>query len=204
MINLFFTFILFRYMYIHKWLISASSLTENNFIYRLFTDLVGNCSFVILLLTPVVLKKCSIKKYGITNKSPIAISILFAIYFMLFIYHKDFTITGFYTFFYYFLLVSVPEEFIYRGYLFNKFYYKYNFWISVIISGTLFGIGHAILPTILKNEGLAYFMNHAISNILGQGILVSALFSGIFKKSENLIVPIIIHAILDYIGIVFK
>ncbi|WP_394701665.1 CPBP family intramembrane glutamic endopeptidase [uncultured Enterococcus sp.] len=95
---------------------------------------------------------------------------------MLFIYNNDFTLEGYYTFFYFLVFVAFSEEFLYRGYLFNKIDQEYGFWISVIISGLFFGIGHAMLPTIMQGESLSFFITQAMSNILGQGIFSSLLF----------------------------
>ncbi|MBL1225787.1 CPBP family intramembrane glutamic endopeptidase [Enterococcus sp. BWR-S5] len=176
----------------------------DNLIWRLLTDFLGNFLIIFLLLLPVILKKWSLEEFGLTKKSSVAVIVLSIVYSILFIYNNDFTLEGYYTFFYFLVFVAFSEEFLYRGYLFNKIDQEYGFWISVIISGLFFGIGHAMLPTIMQGESLSFFITQAMSNILGQGIFSSLLFSLAFKKSSNLLVPVLIHAILDYAGIVFS
>ncbi|GGC92333.1 CPBP family intramembrane glutamic endopeptidase [Enterococcus wangshanyuanii] len=204
LINLYFSSLLYKYMFHHNLLINNKDILENNIVFRFLIDFMGNFFFVFLLMVPIFFKKWPLKKFGITNKKTAIIIILSAVYLTLFIYNQDFTMSGWYTSFYYLIFVAFSEEFIFRGYLFNKIDHEYSFWVSVFISGAIFGIGHAILPTIMHAESISYFINQALSNVFGQGILASAFFSIVFKKSGNLMVPVLIHAILDYLGIVFS
>ncbi len=67
--------------------------------------------------------------------------------------------------------------------------------MAVVISGILFGAAHSIMPAILNDYTLLEIIRSIFSNLLGQGILISGVFALLYKKSNTLFVPILIHAI---------
>ncbi|WP_444660236.1 CPBP family glutamic-type intramembrane protease [Caproiciproducens sp. R2] len=92
---------------------------------------------------------------------------------------------------------------MFRGYLFSKIEEEMGFWIAAIISGVLFGAAHSLVPAILYDFTLGQLIRSILSNLLGQGILISGVFALLYKKSHTLFVPVLIHAVLDYSSILF-
>ena len=76
-------------------------------------------------------------------------------------------------------------------------------YIAVIISGMIWGAMHAFMPAILNNYSIIELFN-AILSELGNGIVMGALFVWLYKKSNSLIIPILVHALLDYYPVLFR
>ena len=110
--------------------------------------------------------------------------------------HGDFSISGCYKAFFYIFIVAAPEEIIYRGYLFSKLK-SFNRLIAILVSGSLWGIIHAILPGILAGNVSSIILVSMLSEI-GAGIIVGLFFICLFEYSGSLLVAIMIHALLDY------
>lgn len=91
------------------------------------------------------------------------------------------------------------EEFIFRGFLFTIIDQEYGFGKAVIISGLLFGAMHGLLPTIVANGSFMDLLANIFDNLLGQGVFGTLIFAYAYKQSGTLFVPILIHAILDYL-----
>jgi membrane protease YdiL (CAAX protease family) len=66
----------------------------------------------------------------------------------------------------------------------------------------MWGAMHAFIPIIINNYYVIGSLN-AICSQLGGGILAGGLFILIYKKSKSLIIPIMIHAILDFVSVLF-
>ena len=81
------------------------------------------------------------------------------------------------------LVAPILEEIIFRGYLFAKLRRHHGFWISFLISGTLFTFIHfGYAPMALISVFIAaYFMSRA------------------FEKTRNLWTPIIIHFLHNFL-----
>lgn len=158
---------------------------------------------VIVLLIITLFKDKSLNNLGITLKRPLLIIALFSIYLIMFFLNGDFSMKGYYSAFFYLIIVAFSEELIFRGYLFSKIEEEMGFWIAVIISGVLFGAAHSLVPAILYDFTLGQLIRSILSNLLGQGILISGVFALLYKKSHTLFVPVLIHAVLDYSSILF-
>ncbi|MDF1494129.1 CPBP family intramembrane glutamic endopeptidase [Caproiciproducens sp. CPB-2] len=158
---------------------------------------------VIVLLIITLFKDKTLNNLGITLKRPLLIIALFSIYLIMFFLNGDFSMKGYYSAFFYLIIVAFPEELIFRGYLFSKIEEETGFWIAAIISGVLFGAAHSLVPAILYDFTLRQLIRSILSNLLGQGILISGVFALLYKKSHTLFVPVLIHAVLDYSSILF-
>jgi membrane protease YdiL (CAAX protease family) len=66
----------------------------------------------------------------------------------------------------------------------------------------MWGAMHAFIPIIINNYSVIGSLN-AICSELGSGILAGGLFILIYKKSKSLIISIMIHAILDFVSVLF-
>ena len=100
-----------------------------------------------------------------------------------------------YAFWFYLIIVGCGEEFVFRGYLHRELRKAFNFKVSVILGGLVFGFAH----------GYSHFMvlGGTITGILselGGGIVGALIFSAIYEKSNSIGWPILIHACLDFTG----
>lgn len=193
----------FSFLWNKGWLISRNDVTSDNVWFQFLSDTIFNLLFVILILAVILLSKRSLRELGFTNKYRLESVLLLAVYIAMFLYHGDFTVRGVYLAFFYLVIVAFTEEFIFRGFLFTQIEQAYDFEIGIIISGLFFGAMHGLLPTITSNGSLLDLLINISGKLLGQGIIGGGLFALIYKKSGTLFIPILIHAILDYSGIVF-
>jgi membrane protease YdiL (CAAX protease family) len=183
-------YILANIFYNNNMIISVKNVTWDNILIKLAGD------YLIMLLLPTLIiiiyrKKLTDLNLKYTSKKEIYIlSIILIIFFFL---HNDYSITGFYKFFFYFIVVSFGEEFIYRGYIYNKLKEK-SVIQAIIISGILWGVNHAILSSVVDNSNILKGMIYE----MGGGILSGWYFIYIQEKSGTLWIPILIHALQDY------
>lgn len=180
-----------KILFVNGWEISLRDITNNNIGIKLAID------FAVMLIFPVmlyVIYRKSLNELGLV-KSKISLILLF-IYFIFFFMHGDFSTSGCYKAFFYIFIVAAPEEIIYRGYLFSKLK-SFNRLIAILVSGSLWGIIHAILPGILAGHDLSIILVSMISEI-GGGIIGGLFFICLFEYSGSLLVAIMVHALLDY------
>ena len=90
-----------------------------------------------------------------------------------------------YAFWFYLIIVGCGEEFVFRGYLHRELRKAFNFKVSVILGGLVFGFAH----------GYSHFMvlGGPITGILselGGGIVGALVFSAIYEKSNSIGWPI--------------
>lgn len=183
-------YILARFYYNNNMIISVNNVTRDNILIKLAGD------YLIMLLLPtliIIINRKKLKDFKLKYTSKKEIYILSIILIIFFFLHNDYSITGFYKFFFYLIVVSFGEEFIYRGYIYNKLKEK-SVIQAIIISGMLWGVNHAILPSIIDNSNIFKGMLYEI----GGGILSGWYFIFIQEKSGTLWIPILIHALLDY------
>ena len=100
-----------------------------------------------------------------------------------------------YAFWFYLIIVGCGEEFVFRAYLHRELRKTFNFKVSVILGGLVFGFAH----------GYSHFMIQGgtiidILSALGGGIVGALMFSAIYEKSNSIGWPILIHACLDFAG----
>ena len=100
-----------------------------------------------------------------------------------------------YAFWFYLIIVGCGEEFVFRGYLHRELRKAFNFKVSVILGGLVFGFAH----------GYSHFMvlGGPITGILselGGGIVGALVFSAIYEKSNSIGWSILIHTCLDFVG----
>ncbi|GCF93091.1 hypothetical protein NRIC_09820 [Enterococcus florum] len=198
-----FFYICASFLWSKGWFISLNDITPQNVGFKFFMDAVVNLSFVFVILGLIWMNKKSLAIVGITNQSRLVTLLLLAVYVIMFLAHGDFTIKGIYLAYFYLVVVAFAEEFMFRGFLFTQIEQQSNFLTGIVISGLLFGAMHSIMPTIISNGSFADLIAKISNDLLGQGILGSALFAFAYKKSGTLFVPVLIHAILDYSGVVF-
>jgi membrane protease YdiL (CAAX protease family) len=79
---------------------------------------------------------------------------------------------------------TIVEEIIFRKIIFKYLYQKFNFYTGSIISSMLFAVGHANMTA-----WLGYF-------------LIGCVWSYMYKKTNNIAVPIIMHIIWNLINFI--
>ena len=82
------------------------------------------------------------------------------------------------------LTAGITEEILYRGFLIHYFFsapFHAELAVAVIVSSVIFGAGHLY-------QGVAGFISSAILGLL---------FSAIFLMTGNLLLPMVLHALID-------
>lgn len=194
-----FSYFCMSFLWNNDYLISLNDITANNVWLKLLTDSIGNFLFVLLIFGFMLIRGRSLSEVGFTSNSRFLSVSLLVVYLGLFLLHGDFSVKGIYRAFFFLIVVAFVEEFIFRGFLFTIIDREYGFWKAVIISGLLFGAMHGLLPTIVANGSFMDLLANISDNLLGQGVFGTLIFAYAYKKSGTLFVPILIHAILDYL-----
>lgn len=195
-------FCITKYLYNNNLLIKLNSITPSNVSIKLLDDFLTSLFIVIIIISVTLIRKQSLSHIGITKNNSMLVFALLSIYFGIFFIKGDFSLIGIYKCFYYLIVVAFSEELIFRGYLFTSLDRELPTYLSVIISGIMWGAMHAFIPIIINNYSVIGSLN-AICSELGSGILAGGLFILIYKKSKSLIIPIMIHAILDFVSVLF-
>jgi membrane protease YdiL (CAAX protease family) len=190
-------FFLVKYFYNNDLLISIKNVTISNIGIELLVDFLTSLLIVVIVMLILLRKKQSLNICGTTRNGRIVACTLFAIYIGIFFIHGDFSIEGIYKPFFFLIIVSFSEEFIFRGYLFTELDKELPTYLAVIISGMMWGAMHATLPIIVNNYSVTRSLT-AIFSELGGGIVAGGLFILLYKKSNSLIIPVLVHALLDY------
>lgn len=177
--------------YRYGWLIPLKNVSFSNLGIMLFSDFTNMLIFPLILL--IVYRK-NLSELGF-KKSKLSI-VLLLIYVLFFVLKRDYTVKGIYHAFFYLFVVALPEEIIYRGYLYSNLK-KYNRTMAIIISGMLFGMIHSILPSVVS-ECSVFSMLMDMPNQFVGGILGSLIFIYCWELSGSIWVSILIHALLDY------
>ncbi|WP_346870115.1 CPBP family intramembrane glutamic endopeptidase [Clostridium sp. UBA5119] len=196
-------FFLVKYLYNNNLLIGVNSITKVNIGIQLLGDFLANLLIVIIIISIMLRKKQSLNITGTTRNGKIVACILFAIYIGIFFIKGDFSLAGIYKPFFFLIVVGFSEEFIFRGYVFTELDKELPTYLAIIISGMMWGAMHAAIPIIINNySGIQSFS--AIISELGGFAVVGSIFALLYKKSNSLIVPILVHALYDYLPVLYR
>lgn len=201
---LIYLYVLMAYFWQNGWLIRGSELTASNLKLRFLVDFAGYLVMVFVLILVTVVQEKSTKSLGLTSQNNYLTGGLLLLYLAMFVGNQDFTLKGYYQAFFYLGVVAFSEEVIFRGYLYGKIEKEYGFLSGVIISGIFFGVVHAFLPSIMENASIGVLVRKMLSEVIGQGILGGAVFVILYKKSGTLYVPILVHGLINYSGVLFN
>lgn len=196
-------FFMLKFFYNKQWLIDVYSITKNNIMIALLYDIAMILLPVLLLIFMLRYKKKSIYLSGTTKLGKWFALGLLIIYIGIFIAQGNFSLSGIYPCFFYLIVVAFGEEFIFRGYVFTELNKGVPTYIAIIISGMIFGAMHAFMPAIINNYSIMELFNAILSD-LGNKIVISAFFVWLYKKSNSLIIPILVHALIDYYPVLFR
>lgn len=192
-IELIWFYIVSSYFFNSNMLISIDNVTWDNILIKLADD------YSVMLFIPTIILIINRKKlidFNLCLESQKEIHFLTLVMITFFILHNDFTIRGFYKFFFYLVVVSFGEEFLFRGFVYNRLKIKSEV-TAIILSGLLWGIAHAILPSIQSNKDIIQMLFAMRIEVFG-GILSGWYFIYLQEKSKTLWFPVLIHALLDY------
>lgn len=182
-----------KFFFDNDMLIGIHNLTKDNIFIKLADDYLAMLFFPTII---IIINRKNLKEYGLKLDSKKEIFILFGIMITFFILHNDFTLRGFYKFFFHLIVVSFGEEFFFRGFIYNRLKTK-SVVIAIILSGMLWGIGHAILPAILSEESIIQMLSAMRYEVFG-GIISGWYFIYLQEQSRTIWVPVLIHALLNY------
>ena len=100
-----------------------------------------------------------------------------------------------YAFWFYLIIVGCGEEFVFRGYLHRELRKTFNFKVSVILGGFVFGFAHGYSHFMIQGGTITGILSE-----LGGGIVGALVFSAIYEKSNSIGWSILIHTCLDFVG----
>lgn len=195
-------FFIVKYFYNNDLLVGVNSVTTSNIGIQLLGDFLANLLIVVIIILILLRKKQPLNITGTPRNGKIAACILFAIYMGIFFIKGDFTLLGIYKPFFFLITVGFAEEFIFRGYLFTELDRELPTYLAMIISGVMWGAMHATLPIIINNYSNIQSFSTIISTFGGY-TAVGAIFALLYKKSNSLIIPILVHALIDYIPVLY-
>lgn len=186
-------YIVSKFLFDNNKFISINSVTRDNILIKFAGD------YIVMLFIPsiiLIIYKKNLKDFNLCLDSHREITVLTIIMIIFFVLHNDFTIGGFYKFFFYLIVVSFGEEFLFRGFVYNRLIIESKA-AAIILSGLLWGITHAIIPSIQSNKDVIQML-FAMRNEVFGGILSGWYFIYLQEKSKTLWFPVLIHALLDY------
>lgn len=195
-----FQLLAFDYFYAHDLIVSRLNINTETIVTRIIQDVSIYVIFPTLLLARSRLIGDGLFQYRLA--CPKMIIVLISIYVVMLLMAKQESLINLYLWFYYFFAVAFSEEVVFRGFLFMKIFQVFNRTrqgavLACVISGTMWGIFHAILPSF--NLDTPFFVI-AYSEIGGK-VLISGLLSFALVKSDNILVPMLLHAMYDYLWI---
>lgn len=174
-------------------LISISDITVRNIGIKFVDDFLAMLFFPLVI---IMVNRKRLTEFKLQLTHSYLLYTLTAIMLLLFLLHRDFTVKGYYKFFFYLVVVGFGEEFMFRGYAYNRLA-RYNKMLAIIISGLSWGILHAVLPGLLVGSSPGRILAGMISEI-GGGIVIGYYYIYLMEKSQSLFVPILVHSIMDY------
>lgn len=195
---IFFDFCINKLLYDKNLLISIKDINSSNFLIWLFYNILLS-SLILIAIGIALLRKVNVIEYlKLTMDKHKIVYALFVLYVVMFFIIHDFSIAGCCRWIYYLVFIAIEEEIVFRGYLFTALEKEMPMIVAIIISGIIWGSAHAYMPillhTPLEMEPMRLILIEGIS-----GIGAGAMFILLYKKSNTLLVPILVHAILDFI-----
>ena len=189
-------YFIFSYQ-LHQNLFNSTGLiTLSNLGIRFIFDYLAK---LILPVIIILLNRKHLNSFNLRLNNKYELLFLSAIMILLFILHSDYTITGIYRFFYYLITIAFVEEFIYRGFIYNRMK-DYSIRLAIVISSVIFAVTHAVAPAIASNADIKQLIILMISNIFSTKLLIAWYLIYLQEKSKTLWIPILVHAIIDYSG----
>lgn len=102
------------------------------------------------------------------------------------------------TFLYFFICIAFSEELAFRGFLQTRIQgLIINKWLGMVVVGLLFGFMHIPFQMLKANMSLVDFILSDMSHLITTCVIHIYLVF-LFRKSNNLIAPIVTHTIMDF------
>ncbi|NLK27256.1 MAG: CPBP family intramembrane metalloprotease [Clostridiales bacterium] len=99
-----------------------------------------------------------------------------------------------YNYIFYVFIIGFGEEIVFRGFLWPRLVVTFGKANGTILTGVLFGVIHAPVKIIMNGSPLA----QAVFNEIGGGIIGSLFFIFIYTRNNNIVLPSILHGLLDF------
>ena len=178
---------------------SLTEITSDNLMIQLFFHALPLLFFPI---TIILLSKSPIKQLGFNKNNLLVVIILFTIYVAAFILLCDYSLPRIFNATHLLINIGLGEELFFRGWSYNRLK-TINVKYAVIISGLFFGLYHGVYYSIVENLSISQTLNAMVFgtnsgvSMLG-GIVSGLLFILLLEWSGNLLVPILIHSLLNF------
>ena len=178
---------------------SLTEITSDNLMIQLFSHALP---LLLLPFTIILLSKTRLKQLRLNKNNLVLAVILFAIYVAVFILLGDYSSPRIFNATHLLINIGLGEELFFRGWSYNRLK-TINVKYAVIISGLFFGLSHGVYYSIIENlsirqtiVAMVFGTNSGVS-MLG-GIIGGLLFILLLEWSGNLLVPILIHSLLNF------
>jgi len=100
---------------------------------------------------------------------------------------------------FYILFIGFHEEILLRGFIWVRLQTLLGKKMGIIITGIIFSLYHAPLQLIWFDKSINYVLFHGSVPILS-GIGAHIIFGYIYSRNENILLPTLIHGLLDLKG----
>ena len=153
---------------------------------------------LILIITRIRNQKLytiGIRRKGLTFSIGIGLA-LSVIVFLIHIFNGRDMDAALYEFIFYVVILGFSEEIAFRGFIWPRLAVLFGRKYGTILSGIMFGIMHAPFKIIMYEAPVF----SSIFNEIGGGVIASIVFIFIYTRNKNIVLPSMIHGILDYAG----
>lgn len=156
--------------------------------------------FDLIIIGIVLYRRQGLEMIGLKkNATPAIIIVILSIIIVLYAFYSE-RKNLFGIWIYYLFIVSFSEELLFRGFAHIKIYtiLKSNR-KTILILGSIYGMFHGFDGLMYQEQPLIHMLNQ-----IGGGILGHAFFYYIYYKTNNILYPTIVHAIMDWLPSLLK
>lgn len=135
---------------------------------------------------------------GITKDNWEFVLIFLSLYIFLFFYKREYTLNNIINWIFYLVCTGITEEIIFRGYIYERSKQFMSRKQAILWNCLLFTIMHIAPQSVLQGftfkDGLLYFINN-----IGGMSFITWIFIIIKEKSNTILIPVLLHAIINYL-----
>lgn len=178
--------------------LNTTEVTVTNYTVQLWNDFIQ-----LLLILPFSIvyyrdPNIHIREAISIQKPVVRIIGLLSLLFVVLLVAFESSFNSIYASLYYLIIVAAGEEYVFRGYLYRNIRENASFGTAVLMSGLVFGLAHGSFQYFILQQSWL-----AIPSNLGGGIIGTLLFAYLLEKSGTLLIPILVHWLLDFCGYIF-
>ena len=101
----------------------------------------------------------------------------------------------------YVIFIGFVEEIVFRGFLWGRFYKAFGFKMSIFITGLMFSIAHFPFEYLMYNKTIWDLMIGNVNISLLGGVFFHFIFSFLYSRTNNIVLPAMLHGFLDLFSV---